>query len=517
MSPRVTRSRASLVPAPAAAPVPLKAARAAPKRKQRSAPLREHIEQQHDDKENTLDAAAAMRLVTEAYEHTLAQKQQEVKALAHELDVLTIDKRPAAVVQPSPRRALQPRDTNQRPATPTNASINKPLVLSPRTLLVPSTLPTTTNLAVAVDLDETAESAAESEFDSESDLDASFVQAAPTPAPLLAPVTSPLRKLDAAHSLPAPYVTINPDMLREAAWNFRDLQLLCMRLGLGGRGTRDQLVERLLAWHRKCFRKKEADEEEEEEDDHPLSIRKRMKYASNFSLLQFDTSAMMQASAAPAPVEAAPTTPPLSPIDAHANAPLASVTVSSSLPQLLTPLLYRTARRPDGTPRSILSPSMRPKSAKRLSFSVFNGVKLIPSRTTSNEEELNATPSPTKTLRMDEADEDATSNHAASVAAPPASIAAVPSVVAPPRPSFLSTVSSAIMNALSPRKSAPSPSAFSQPSVTLPSTLPSYSSYSHSSGTSSHFTFDRLPSIESRHGDESESDLSMEISRDETE
>lgn len=56
-------------------------------------------------------------------------------------------------------------------------------------------------------------------------------------------------------ALPDPYVTINPEMLNDPTWSYRDLQLLCMRLHLGGKGKRVELVEKLLDWHRKQFNK----------------------------------------------------------------------------------------------------------------------------------------------------------------------------------------------------------------------------------------------------------------------
>ena len=462
------------------------------------------VDENVDEKENVRRTRTEeMELVVQAYQNTL----NKLSATLNECRVSP--KKAAPTPDSTRRRSMQsPQVTDQQHQQ------QQPIVMAPRTLLVPSNLPPT-KLAPIHTGDDNADSSIAAPIPVPSPAAAASAAASapasldelPTPSPLtLAPVEDASRKIDRLHPLPAPYVTINPDMLRDAAWNFRDLQLLCMRLRLGGRGTRDQLVERLLAWHRKCFHKRE--DLEDDEDDHPLSIRKRMKYASNFSLLQFDTSAIMQQTAIADPTaaaaEPAPTTPPLSPPnDGHANGPLAHVTVSSSLPQLLTPLIYRTARKQDGTPRSIISPSMRPKSsAKRLSFSVFNGVKLIPSRQTSLELEMNSTPSPTKTLKMteeeDEEDEyeegeyreDDRSQECEEEFAP-----------LPPEPqpspnsssvSFLSSVSSAIINALSPRKSAPN------------STISS----SNTSSYSSTFTFDRLPSI----GDESELDSSLDQS-----
>lgn len=440
------------------------------------------------EKENGLADQEALQLVAAAYAQTLKQptapaqqqhQQHTIKSLADGMDGMQVAKKQVRKA-PTKRTGLQQRDENVAAPAVDLAVKPSPLVLSPRTLLVPSTLPETAVAELKLPPPIVASSSLEcmEELGDE--------PAASTPIDMALAPDAGSKRIDSTHALPAPYVTINPDLLRDAAWQFRDLQLLCMRLGLGGRGTRSELVERLLAWHRKCFHKRNR-APEDEEDDHPLSISKRMKHASNFSLLQFDTSAMLQATSTVTPPPAS-STPPLSPFnDDHANGPLASVTVSTSLPQLLTPLLYRTARRHDGTPRSILSPSMRPKSSsKRLSFSVFNGVKLIPDRHTSNEEQNTTTPSPTKRLSMDEADECSPVKQpelAAEEAAPAPS---------PSKPSFLSSVSAAIMTALTPRKSQPSSSAYPP----------------HCNTTA--FTFDRLPSIEAHHGDESEIDTSME-------
>jgi hypothetical protein len=504
--PRATRTARASAAAVAVEPTPTPVAeqpRPIAKRKRRASitnadQLKSQTVELQADKENVLvNQEAAMKLVADAYAHTLKQHTQSITALSEGMDGMQVEngaKKSATRKAPAKRKALQQRDENA--AAPAVEIDAKPtaLVLSPRTLLVPSILPemTITELElppaiITADADslvctETMEDDAE---------------ASPASAPIALAPDAGSKRIDSTHALPAPYVTINPDLLRDAAWQFRDLQLLCMRLGLGGRGTRSELVERLLAWHRKCFHKKQSEAmEEDEEDDHPLSISKRMKHASNFSLLQFDTSAMLQATSSVTPPPAASSTPPLSPFnDDHANGPLASVTVSASLPQLLTPLLYRTARKHDGTPRSILSPSMRPKSStKRLSFSVFNGVKLIPDRHTSNDEMNTSTPSPTKKLVMDDADDDAPSPIRQPDIAPAAVVESAPAP-SPSKPSFLSSVSAAIMTALTPRKA--------QQQQQAP---PAYPPHLHSTA----FTFERLPSIEAHHGDESEADTSME-------
>ena len=343
----------------------------------------------------------------------------------------------------------------------------------------------------------------------------------------------------------------------------------------------------------------------------PLSISKRMKHAANFALLAMDTKAMLHAAgpaaaagfaAAAAPIPAPMCSPApaagaagaaaiLSPEnEGHANGPLPAVSVSASLPQLLTPLLYRTARRgQDGfTPRGILSPHPgaydpnAPDSAnkKRLSFSVFNGVKLIPSRHQIRALEAERTPSPTKKLDLDTSTSSAESEGdgagvdeeqraeerrlrweqeqlwwdqqmreanlkveasptdaaaapgeqnvpassaaaAAAAAAPIATLAAANASApaaspAPRRNSFFSAVSDAILRVLSPRRPANAPSAAAVAPVPVPAPLslapaplPSPRDRTcptptvPASAYTSHFTFDRLPSIAAHHGDES--------------
>ena len=57
----------------------------------------------------------------------------------------------------------------------------------------------------------------------------------------------------AEEKLPEPYYTFNPGLLDHEKWSFRDLQLLSMKLGLGGAGKREQIVERLRSWHKQKF------------------------------------------------------------------------------------------------------------------------------------------------------------------------------------------------------------------------------------------------------------------------
>ena len=50
---------------------------------------------------------------------------------------------------------------------------------------------------------------------------------------------------------PTDLITINPGTLDDATqWSLRDLQRLCVRLGIPAKGRREQLVARLNTWNR---------------------------------------------------------------------------------------------------------------------------------------------------------------------------------------------------------------------------------------------------------------------------
>ena len=149
--------------------------------------------------------------------------------------------------------------------------------------------------------------------------------------------------------------------------------MLCIRLGLGGRGTRRLLIGKLRRWNRTAFRGDEAEEQGEEEDDEEDDededsghVSSCSSPASNFALLDL-------------------------------SLPVAAVARHRAQ---LTPLTARAVRAADGSPRSCLStsscsspqplPPLTPREAKRLSFSVFNGVQLIPARQLRYDEEEEA-------------------------------------------------------------------------------------------------------------------------------
>jgi hypothetical protein len=116
-----------------------------------------------------------------------------------------------------------------------------------------------------------------------------------------------------------------------------------MKLQIGGRGTREELISRLQDWHRKNFNYE------------------RRSQGSNFSLLEVEL-------------------PPSPPKDE--NNPEARRNCGVS-PTLLSPLKTKPRRLADGSPVSILSTAKNvPRSSekKRLNFSIFNQTKIIPPR-----------------------------------------------------------------------------------------------------------------------------------------
>ena len=79
------------------------------------------------------------------------------------------------------------------------------------------------------------------------------------------------------------YIAINPDTFDDKdQWSYRDLQKLCMELKLGGRGSRQDLVQKLGEWHR--GRDVVPEDEEividETNDTLPMNV-----IGNNFSLL----------------------------------------------------------------------------------------------------------------------------------------------------------------------------------------------------------------------------------------
>lgn len=144
-------------------------------------------------------------------------------------------------------------------------------------------------------------------------------------------------------NLPDPYLTINPSLLDDNNWSYRDLQTLCKQVTISARGKRYELVDRLVEWHHQQF------------DD---SRRKEQIPGSNFSMLQIKLPN----------IEQHPMCTPL------LNKPH-NKSINNS-----NDIIYKTATK------SILSQTPRvgtihaSQHKKSIQFSVFNSVKLIPAR-----------------------------------------------------------------------------------------------------------------------------------------
>lgn len=130
-------------------------------------------------------------------------------------------------------------------------------------------------------------------------------------------------------------------------WTQRDLQRLCSKLGLRATGSRADLVHRLQVWHRSSHSDPEC-----------------AWPAGKFTMLGVSVYQAPAAPASPAPASPAPLSPKR------------QLAVS---PRFLSPLMGRKKTRPR-TPSSILRQGEAPSSAKRVMFSPYNGIHLIPHR-----------------------------------------------------------------------------------------------------------------------------------------
>jgi hypothetical protein len=102
------------------------------------------------------------------------------------------------------------------------------------------------------------------------------------------------------------YIALNPDSFSENDyWTYRNLQQLCMKLSLGGRGTKEELIMKLTMWHRErerfedvypdLYPLKKNNEEEEVEDENenyfPMNVN-----GNNFSLLRIQINEIQNSS-----------------------------------------------------------------------------------------------------------------------------------------------------------------------------------------------------------------------------
>ena len=80
------------------------------------------------------------------------------------------------------------------------------------------------------------------------------------------------------------YFAVNPDLLDEKIWSYRQLQHLAKRVGVKANGTRSQLVDRLREWH-KTGSTSMGDDDEGDENVPPTSPENGAQN-SNFHMIQ---------------------------------------------------------------------------------------------------------------------------------------------------------------------------------------------------------------------------------------
>jgi hypothetical protein len=152
----------------------------------------------------------------------------------------------------------------------------------------------------------------------------------------------------------SPYYSLNPIMLHEDEENhvnnqlsYREIQLLCIELGLGGKGSRIELLNKLNEWNKGNM-------------NNTNKTCKRRSSNNNLHLVDISNTINVNKSSL-----------------THTPRKV----TNNNIYTFTCPALNR--RNQDGTPISILTnntTSNSKRSAKRLSFSLLNEVKLIPQR-----------------------------------------------------------------------------------------------------------------------------------------
>lgn len=180
------------------------------------------------------------------------------------------------------------------------------------------------------------------------------------------------------------YSTINPDTFSDPdIWSYKDLQKLCGKLSLGGKGTRGALEDKLLSWHRERVY---SDEPEQEKFEMNVP-------GNNFALLKIDVQNSKMSGK-----RARRKSSLLRIADSNACG-IPPVTIPVSMPPVcgLTPsksiLKKRSASEDDyceqsGAEQYLWSSTLTlgmtaeytPKKMSKLTFSPFNGVKVISHR-----------------------------------------------------------------------------------------------------------------------------------------
>ena len=196
--------------------------------------------------------------------------------------------------------------------------------------------------------------------------------------------------MDGSHLL-----TINPATLDdESLWSYADLQKLAKALDVRASGKRNELVERLMDWHKTRTGDGHSLVAQDGAEDIPLNVD-----GANFAILSMHIrprSPVAESVGAPTMVSrSASRSPVRSPMRSglggcYATDAVGSVKKSTSLvglsdsplivsPTLLKPLAPTTPSRTPGK-SALKSPGKSGVKASRIKFSPYNGTKVIPNR-----------------------------------------------------------------------------------------------------------------------------------------
>jgi len=213
-------------------------------------------------------------------------------------------------------------------------------------------------------------------------------------------------------------VTLNAELLDDKdTFSYRDIQLLCVKFQLGGKGKREELVEKLQAWHRSRSplpspkvqhaahtRFNDGDDNEEDTNEGqttPTSPVVSSPAASSplpmnvpgqrFALLNLNVnvpSPSVEGVQLLSAKKSATRKRRASLLDGLKNSD--DATANKVSPRLINPLTRRASLAPEGeAPKSILKSAGPGERRKSLLFSPYNGVRIIPHRLDPEEQPCN--------------------------------------------------------------------------------------------------------------------------------
>lgn len=173
------------------------------------------------------------------------------------------------------------------------------------------------------------------------------------------------------------YLTINPDTFSDAnTWSYKELQKLCAKLSLGGKGTRDSLEDKLFSWHRD-----RTIDEEPEEEKFEMNVP-----GNNFALLQINVEPSKahkgkKSRRKSSIVGLNDTTEKVSP---SVLRPFTAHTPNKGIlkkrPANLEMEAFSNGNMEQELPESLVKTNCTPRKLSKLTFSPFNGVKVISHR-----------------------------------------------------------------------------------------------------------------------------------------